>query len=428
MPNVLVYTSPARGHLYPLLPTLLELQARGHRVHVRTLAAEVAGLEQLGLGASAMAPVIEARGLDDWKAKNPLQAVGRTFTAWLERAVHEVPDLRAAIDRVSPDVLYVDVNAWGALGAAEASGLPFAVFSPYFLNVRATGRPPFGVGLAPAPGLFGRIRDGVVRAVAGWATRKYLRELNALRAALGLSALASFDRLTSSANRVVAYTAEPFEYAHGDWPDNVRLVGPGTWEPPASAERLAVEGVTAGSTRPLVLVTCSTEFQDDGSLIQTALSALEGEDVDVVATTAAVDPGLFRAPANATVLRYAPHGPLLRRATAVICHGGMGITQKALAAGVPVCVVPWGRDQLDVGRHVEIAGAGVTLPRGRLGVEALRAAVRRTRSMRPGAERVAKGFTASGGPMAAAAVLEELLGGPRQPCSSPARAPGPTAP
>jgi hypothetical protein len=36
----------------------------------------------------------------------------------------------------------------------------------------------------------------------------------------------------------------------------------------------------------------------------------------------------------------------------------MGITQKALAAGVPVCVIPFGRDQLEVARHVEIAGAG----------------------------------------------------------------------
>lgn len=403
MSTILVYTSPARGHLYPLLPTLLELRTRGHRVHVRTLAGEVAGLERLGLEASPMAPAIERRVLDDWKAKNPLQAVGLTFTAWLDRAAHEVPDLRAAIASYTPDVLYIDVNAWGALAGGEASGLPFAVYSPYFLNVRANGRPPFGMGLAPAQGVFGRIRDALVRSVTGWATRPYLKRLNSLRSALGLPALPGFESLTSRADRVVAYTAEPFEYTHGGWPGNVRLVGPGIWEPPAPTEP-----VDGGSARPLVLVTCSTEFQDDGKLVETALAALQGEDVDVVATTAALDPALFRAPANATVLRYAPHGPLLRRAAAVVCHGGMGITQKALAAGVPVCVVPWGRDQLDVGRHVEIAGAGVALARSRLGVEALRAAVRRTRSMRPGAEQVARAFASSGGASAAAATLVEL--------------------
>ena len=30
----------------------------------------------------------------------------------------------------------------------------------------------------------------------------------------------------------------------------------------------------------------------------------------------------------------------------------MGITQKALAAGVPVCAVPFGRDQFEVARRV----------------------------------------------------------------------------
>ncbi len=405
MASFLVYTSPARGHLYPLVPTLLALTARGHRVHVRTLAGEVALLEGLGVPASPMAAPIEDRALDDWRAKSPVQAVGLAFSTWLDRAQHEVADLQAAIAAGSPDVLFVDVNAWGALAAAEASGLPFAVFSPYFLNVRAPGRPPFGLGLAPATGLFGRVRDAVVRAASDLGTRSYRVRLNALRAGLGLPPHSAFDQLTAAAHRVLAYTAEPFEYAHGGWPANVRLVGPGIWEPPSAQDAAAAHG-----TRPLVLVTCSTEFQDDGALIRTALDALAGEDVDVVATTAALDPAGFPAPANATVVRYAAHGPLLRRAAAVICHGGMGITQKALAAGVPVCVVPWGRDQVDVGRHVELAGAGVMVPRRRLRADTLRAAVAQARSRRPGAEAVARAFAGAGGPSMAADILEELGG------------------
>ena len=49
MTRYLAYTSPARGHLYPLVQTLLELRGRGHDVHVRTLASEVAALDRLGL-------------------------------------------------------------------------------------------------------------------------------------------------------------------------------------------------------------------------------------------------------------------------------------------------------------------------------------------------------------------------------------------
>ena len=234
-------------------------------------------------------------------------------------------------------------------------------------------------------------------------TRKHLRGLDALRERLGLAPLGSIDRLTSRAHRVLAYTAEPFEYGHGGWPENVRLVGPGIWEPSSAAST-----DEAPCQRPLVLVTCSTELQDDGKLLQTALDALAGEDLDVVATTGALDPASFRAPANARVVRFAAHGPLLARAVAVVCHGGMGITQKALAAGVPVCVVPWGRDQSDVGRHVEVAGAGCVLPKGRLHTERMRVAIRTTRERRPGAQRIAAAFAASGGPRVAADVLEEL--------------------
>jgi MGT family glycosyltransferase len=184
-------------------------------------------------------------------------------------------------------------------------------------------------------------------------------------------------------------------------------VGPGVWEP--ESEPAAPEAGT-GDPRPLVLVTCSTEYQNDGRLIETALAALADEPVRVVATTASLDPAAFRAPANARVERFLPHGPLLREAACVVCHGGMGITQKALSAGVPVCVVPFGRDQGEVARHVEVARAGTRLPAGRLSPERLRRAVREAMARRPGAVRIADAFRRAGGARAAADAIEGLLG------------------
>ena len=52
---------------------------------------------------------------------------------------------------------------------------------------------------------------------------------------------------------------------------------------------------------------------------------------------------------------------MLERAAAVVCHSGMGIVQKAIAAGVPIAAVPFGRDQPEVARRVVEAGAGVQL-------------------------------------------------------------------
>ncbi len=112
---------------------------------------------------------------------------------------------------------------------------------------------------------------------------------------------------------------------------------------------------------PLVLVTASSEMQGDDGLIRTAIEALGGTDLAVVISTAAHDPGRFDAPGNVRVQRWLQHLPIMQRAAAVVCHGGMGITQKALAAGVPVCVVPFGRDQFEVAKLVGGSGCGTVV-------------------------------------------------------------------
>jgi UDP:flavonoid glycosyltransferase YjiC (YdhE family) len=48
-------------------------------------------------------------------------------------------------------------------------------------------------------------------------------------------------------------------------------------------------------------------------------------------------------------------------ASAVVCHGGHGTVMKALAHGLPVVVMPFGRDQKDNGARVVVAGAGLSL-------------------------------------------------------------------
>jgi hypothetical protein len=125
--------------------------------------------------------------------------------------------------------------------------------------------------------------------------------------------------------------------------------------------------------------------------VRCALEALASEPLHVVATLPSGDPASFDAPTNATVCSFVPHGPILERAACAITHGGMGATQKALARGVPVCVVPFGRDQLEVARRVEVAGAGTRLPAPRLSPKRLRAAVKDAARRQEGARRVARG-------------------------------------
>ena len=98
---------------------------------------------------------------------------------------------------------------------------------------------------------------------------------------------------------------------------------------------------------------------------------------------------------------------MLDRAVCAVTHGGMGATQKALARGIPVCVVPYGRDQLEVARRVEVAQCGTRLPAKRLSPSRLRTKVREAMTMVDGAERVAAGFKATGGTARGADLFEQ---------------------
>ncbi len=64
--RVLAYTSPARGHLYPVTPIMAELAARGHDAYLCGLADELPQLQRLGIECAPIDPAvaeIEIEGL-----------------------------------------------------------------------------------------------------------------------------------------------------------------------------------------------------------------------------------------------------------------------------------------------------------------------------------------------------------------------------
>lgn len=405
MARILAYTSPARGHLYPLTPILDELARRGHDVSLRTLSAEVETMRARGFDAGAIDSAVEAIEMNDWQAKNQRQAIGFVMQVFGARAEQDAPDLTRAIADERPDAVLVDINSWGAMAAAEHWGGPWATFCPYPLPLTSREAPPFGPGFAPATGAIGRLRDRIVRPLAVGAYEKsMLPQFNAVRGELGVEPITSADEMFLRAPLLIYMTAEPFEYPRSDWPESIVMVGPCEWEPPVEPPTWLTE-----AERPIVLVTTSSEFQDDSKLAQAAIDGLADEPFDVVVTVPAGVASDFDAPANIRVEQFVPHGPVLDRAICAVTHGGMGATQKALARGVPVCAVPFGRDQLEVARRVEVAGAGTRLLPRRLTPQRLRDGVHAAIGLSDGAARVKAGFEAAGGAIKAADAFESRL-------------------
>jgi UDP:flavonoid glycosyltransferase YjiC (YdhE family) len=410
MTTFLAYTSPAAGHLFPLVPGLLELRRRGHDVHVRTDPALVAGLRRAGLAAEPVDPRIAAIRPGGEDGRNGLRA---GYRALLERGALDGPDLERAVAETGAEALLVDALAYGAGVAAERAGLPWAMTLPSLLPLPGAGIPPYGLGVAPAHGPLGALRDRV-----GWALvekaygRALLPGLNELRVAAGLAPLASPIDLFDAPDRVLVLTGAPLEYPRSDLPPNVRFLGAASWDPPDPVPGGPPWLEEPGD--PWVLVTCSTDYQGDERLAAVAIEALRDEPVRVLVTIAdAAHAASLSGAANARVERFVAHGPVLERAAAVVCHGGMGIVQKALGASVPVVAVPYGRDQPEVGRRLRECGAGRVVPRRRLRADRLRAAVREAIADRSGAAAAGAELTAGDPPTAFADHCQDLAGAPR---------------
>ena len=66
-------------------------------------------------------------------------------------------------------------------------------------------------------------------------------------------------------------------------------------------------------------------------------------------------------PANVHVMRWVPQADAFAGASLVVCHGGSGTTLGALAAGLPLVVVPLFADQPPNARRVAEVGAGLVV-------------------------------------------------------------------
>jgi MGT family glycosyltransferase len=406
MARILAYTSPAAGHLFPLVPGLLALQERGHDVHLRIGERLLGVARDAGLDAQACDPAIAEIVVDDHSGHvKDTEKLRRGIGSLLVRGPLERADLDRAIAEVDPDVIVVDTNSYGATVAAQASGRPWAIALPSLLPVPGRGIPPYGLAMRPLRGPLGRVRDRVLWKLL---EREYgkamLPRLNALRADVGLPALRSPLEHVLGPDRLIVMTGEPLEYPRTDLPADVRFVGAQLWDPPAAAPAwLDAPG------DPWVLVTTSTDYLVDEELARVAVEALRDEPLRVILTLADAYDTAEVAPArNVRVERFVPHGPVLEHAAAVVCHSGMGIVQKAVAAGVPIAAVPFGRDQPEVARRVVEAGAGVQLRTKDLTPERLRAAVRAALALGPSARAASARLRASGGGARFADAVEEL--------------------
>jgi len=409
--RILVAMWDGGGTVPPELAIVKALVQRGH--DVRVIGDAVLAAEITATGATHIpwttAPQHASRlpeedFLRDWELRSPPKVFGRVRDRlFCGPAALFAEDVRNELLREPADVAVTSQMLLGAHIGAEAALVPIVMLCANVYPLPGAGQPPFGAGLKPARNLLGRARDRVIGSVMVRMFDAGLDKINAARARYELTPLAhTLDQM--SRHRTLLLIDERFDFP-ATFPSHVQYAGAqlddptwaGTWRPPAGDD-------------PLVLVAMSSTYQRQDDALRRVAAALGALPVRAVVTTGpAIDPTTMQAPPNVTVVQSAPHADVLRHAAAVVTHGGHGTVAKTLAAGVPMLVMPMGRDQGDNAARVVAHGAGL-----RLKTKASPRAIARdvTRlldepSFRDNAQRVGEHIVSTAGPSVAVAAIEE---------------------
>jgi UDP:flavonoid glycosyltransferase YjiC (YdhE family) len=369
------------GNVPPELHAARRLMERGHAVTVIADDSVAADVRSIATRARrwVRAPNRRDRRPEndptrDWECRYPWQLVDRLLeTALIGPAARYADDVNLAIAERRPAAVVCSMFCVGGMVAAEAAGIPFVVLFPNIYPLPARGLPPFGIGLRPARGRLGRLRDDLLNRLIEWLwDRKGLQGLNELRARYELEPLGHVLDQVRRADRQLVMSSAALDFP-ATLPSGARYVGPVLDDPHWSE---STPWTPRAGTNPLVLVAMSSTFQDQIGSLQRAIDALGTLPVRAVVTAGpALDPASLRPAANVTVVTSAPHREVLRHAAVVITHGGHGTVVKALAAGVPMVLLPHGRDQADTAVRVAARDAGVMLKRS-AGAAEIAAAVR----------------------------------------------------
>jgi UDP:flavonoid glycosyltransferase YjiC (YdhE family) len=267
------------------------------------------------------------------------------------------PHVRRAIERWEPDLVLYDISDFAAGLAAEAAGVPAVSVAITAMHLST-----LGTVIAEA--------------------------LDEVRERVGLDPDPQLERL----GRTPSFTLIPEALEDPAKPGGAP---PLRFREPELRKPRPLPDWWPNDQWPLVYLTFGSvaptmEFFPD--LYRAAVDALSVLPVRVLVTVGR-DRGpadLGPVPPNVHVARWVPQADVMPHAAAVVCHGGSGTVNAALAAGVPTVVVPLFADQPHNARRLTEIGAGVVVDPDQLG--RLPGAVRgllADRSYRAAARRVA---------------------------------------
>jgi MGT family glycosyltransferase len=349
------------GNLNPLLTAARRLRQKGH--HVRILGEPDHREETAKAGFDAIS----------WRRPAPPTLPGSVGDdpTWTEMcvlvkqimfgsAIDYAADTIDALRSEPADAVLTNDFLVGPVIAAETMGRPCALLSPH-ISVRPLEGVPIGTcGLIPDDTTEYRIAEQAARQRIIDLMGSQLPTLNRARAAYGLVPLNYIFDHYDRVDRFLIGLSAAFDFPATRLPANLRYVGPLLDQPMWTQPWTTPWSGRPGRSR--VLVSLSTSFQNQLAVLSRIVATLGRMDLDAVVTVGpAMAQEIIEAPENITILRSASHDAVMREVSLVVTHGGHGTVTRSLTHGVPLLVLPMGRDQADNAARVVARGAGLAL-------------------------------------------------------------------
>jgi UDP:flavonoid glycosyltransferase YjiC (YdhE family) len=385
--KILIASTPAPGHLNPLLAVANILMKHSHEVVVQTAISLRRMVEAAGV---AFVPLLPEAGGDpgqylaefpERQEKTPgLEMICFDMQHYFARRLPaQAAGLEMALRDFPADMILVDSLFFGTLPMLLGAREKRPAIVHLGISVLNVGS---GKNVPPRPGVSQEEQH------AEWEMRELLLlkptqvAFDAALAKAGCGSLpcSAMEIMSNLPDLYLHPGIQSFEYPEESPSSSpVRYIGPLPL-PPGQAS-LPDWWHELDETKRLILVTQGTVANRDfGQLVGPALTGLAKEkDLMVLVTTGGqpIESIPVEIPANARVANFLPYEQIMPRIDLLITNGGYGTVNMALAHGIPIISAGLTEDKEDVSAHVRWAGVGIDLRTNQATPEAVHVAARK---------------------------------------------------
>jgi MGT family glycosyltransferase len=390
MANILVATSPAPGHVNPMLSVAQHLSSIGHSITFLsgTLFRDKAvalGFRFVPLSGKANFNYMRLDEQFPERAATKPGPVAMNVECRYT-GIDPVPDQYRAIRQIlteSPvDLIVTEIYFWGVfpllLGPRDARP-PVLTFGVLPLILSSRDASPFsGPDTSPQGLLRNQQETQQFYAMMQPSTAHFNEVLHSC----GAPDLPEFfmDCAAHLPDRFLALTAAAFEYPRSDMKESIHFIGNLMPSGPVKTT-MPVWWDSLDASKPVVLVSQGTIANKDLSqLIEPAIAALAHEQMTVIVTAGRPDLGAIRLPEgikpdNVKIENFIPFEQILHKVDVFVTNGGFGSVNLALSKGVPMVISGDTEDKIFTANRVSWTGTGINLESGRPTGEQIRTAV-----------------------------------------------------